>query len=109
MLGIPLAGCDRTWITLLFAFNGICMGANYIAISTNLIALAPNYAGITYGVTNAMSNLSSILAPWAIGYITQNRTYLSLLMKRRIKQDDCKESVYNNTNNTSGDKTFIKS
>nr|CAD7258594.1 unnamed protein product [Timema shepardi] len=104
MLGISLAGCDRTWITLLFAFNGICMGANYIAVSTNLIALAPNYAGITYGVTNAISNLSSILAPWAIGYITQNRTYLVLLMKRRTKRADCKNSEYNNTNSTSGDK-----
>nr|CAD7426793.1 unnamed protein product [Timema monikensis] len=101
MLGISLAGCDRTWITLLFAFNGICMGANYIAVSTNLIALAPNYAGITYGVTNAISNLSSILAPWAIGYITQNRTYLVLLMKRRTKRADCKESEYNNTNSMS--------
>nr|CAD7399732.1 unnamed protein product [Timema poppensis] len=108
MLGISLAGCDRTWITLLFAFNGICMGANYIAVSTNLIALAPNYAGITYGVTNAVSNLSSILTPWAIGYITQNRTYLVLLMKRRTKRVDCKKSEYNNTNSTSATVTLYE-
>ncbi|XP_063236032.1 sialin-like isoform X1 [Bacillus rossius redtenbacheri] len=74
---ITLIGCDPVWIIVLLALNGLCMGTQYTGNSMNLIALAPNFAGTTYGLCNTFSSTVGILAPYVTGFLTngnQTRT-----------------------------------
>ncbi|GLH15174.1 Putative inorganic phosphate cotransporter [Gryllus bimaculatus] len=67
---LPLAGCNRILINVLLALNGISLGAQYAGNGTNLLVLAPNFAGTMYGISNTMANAAGILAPYAVGFLT---------------------------------------
>lgn len=47
---------------------------------TNHMELAPNFAGTLLGITNSISNITSILGPLLVGFIvTDNVRYIKLL------------------------------
>nr|CAD7461550.1 unnamed protein product [Timema tahoe] len=69
---ITVIGCNPVWIIVLLAINGLCMGTQYTGNSMNLIALAPNFAGTTYGLCNTFSSSVGILAPYVTGFLTKN-------------------------------------
>nr|CAD7399728.1 unnamed protein product [Timema poppensis] len=73
LLLITVIGCNPVWIIVLLAINGLCMGTQYTGNSMNLIALAPNFAGTTYGLCNTFSSSVGILAPY------QTRTQWNLV------------------------------
>ncbi|XP_068085874.1 putative inorganic phosphate cotransporter [Anabrus simplex] len=70
---IPRAGCSTIWINLLLALNGLSLGAQYAGNGMNLLVLAPNFAGTLYGISNTMANAAGILAPYAVGFLTNGR------------------------------------
>nr|CAD7426794.1 unnamed protein product [Timema monikensis] len=72
LLLITVIGCNPVWIIVLLAINGLCMGTQYTGNSMNLIALAPNFAGTTYGLCNTFSSSVGILAPYVTGFLTKN-------------------------------------
>ncbi|XP_067012656.2 sialin isoform X2 [Anabrus simplex] len=74
---ITLVGCDNVAIIVLLAINGLCLGAQYTGNSMNLLLLAPNFAGTMLGISNTFANGAGILAPYAVGFLTngnQTRT-----------------------------------
>jgi ACS family sodium-dependent inorganic phosphate cotransporter-like MFS transporter 5 len=62
-------GCDRVAVLLLLAITGAFTGASYSGYQMNHITLSPLYAGTLYGITNAASNVSGFLAPYAVGLL----------------------------------------
>nr|CAD7608644.1 unnamed protein product [Timema genevievae] len=69
---IPLVGCRHTLIIFLLTLNGLCLGAQYTGIFTNLLDLAPNFSGTMLGFSNTFCNGAGILAPVAVGFLTNN-------------------------------------
>nr|CAD7577593.1 unnamed protein product [Timema californicum] len=69
---IPLVGCRNTLIIFLLILNGLCLGAQYTGIFTNLLDLAPNFSGTMLGISNTFCNGAGILAPVAVGFLTNN-------------------------------------
>nr|CAD7200057.1 unnamed protein product [Timema douglasi] len=69
---IPLVGCRNTLIIFLLTLNGPCLGAQYTGIFTNLLDLAPNFSGTMLGISNTFCNGAGILAPVAVGFLTNN-------------------------------------
>lgn len=77
LLLITIVGCNRAAILVLLAINGLCLGAQYTGNSMNLLTLAPNFAGTMLGISNTFANGAGILAPYAVGFLTngnQTRT-----------------------------------
>ncbi|XP_049859542.1 putative inorganic phosphate cotransporter isoform X2 [Schistocerca gregaria] len=70
LLLLPRAGCDRTVAVALLSLNGLCLGAQYAGNGSNLLALAPSFSGSLYGFSNTFANIAGILAPYAVGYLT---------------------------------------
>ncbi|CAB0016294.1 unnamed protein product [Nesidiocoris tenuis] len=58
-------------IVLLTIANGLNAGC-YCGYLCNHLDLAPNFAGILMGITNGLSNITSILAPTIAGIIVQD-------------------------------------
>ncbi|XP_049809313.1 putative inorganic phosphate cotransporter [Schistocerca nitens] len=70
LLLLPRAGCDRMLAVGLLSLNGLCLGAQYAGNGSNLLVLAPNFSGSLYGISNTFANVAGILAPYAVGYLT---------------------------------------
>lgn len=52
---------------------------------TNHLELAPNFAGTLMGITNSLSNVTSILGPLLVGFIvTDNVRYTHKLWKKKL-------------------------
>lgn len=69
---VTLVGCDSTAILVLLALNGLFLGAQYTGNSINLLLLAPNFSGTMLGISNTFANGAGILAPYAVGLLTNN-------------------------------------
>ncbi|GLH15177.1 Putative inorganic phosphate cotransporter [Gryllus bimaculatus] len=72
LLIITAVGCDKVAILVLLAINGLCLGAQYTGNSMNLLTLAPNFAGTMLGISNTFANGAGILAPYAVGFLTND-------------------------------------
>jgi len=46
LLGVSLAGCDRTWAVILMTVAVTAIAAKFSGFLANHIDIAPNYAGI---------------------------------------------------------------
>ncbi|XP_034241862.1 sialin-like [Thrips palmi] len=69
---VTVVGCDTVSILVLLAFNGLFLGAQYTGNSINLLLLAPNFSGTMLGISNTFANGAGILAPYAVGILTNN-------------------------------------
>lgn len=58
-------------VTLLTIAVGV-NSAVYVGFQVNHIDLSPNYAGTMMGITNCISNITSIVAPMLVGLIVTN-------------------------------------
>lgn len=67
---VTLVGCDTASILVLLALNGLFLGAQYTGNSINLLLLAPNFSGTMLGISNTFANGAGILAPYAVGLLT---------------------------------------
>lgn len=70
-IGAIWAGRDSLTVMMMLAGLGSLQGAVYAGNQMNHIALAPQYAGTLYGLTNAASNACGFLAPYVIGSIIE--------------------------------------
>ncbi|CRK93649.1 CLUMA_CG007178, isoform A [Clunio marinus] len=67
-------GCDRILAVTLFTVAMGFMGAYYSGMKVNALDLSPNYAGTLMGITNGISALTGIAAPYVVGVLTPDRT-----------------------------------
>ena len=71
---LVLAGysdCDSMKSVALIAIGMLFFGAAYAGFNCNHLDLAPNYAGILYGITNGCAILSGLISPVVVSYITE--------------------------------------
>lgn len=59
-------------LTLSVAMNG----ASYVGYLINHMDLSPNFAGTLMGITNAVSNVMSILGPLFVGFVVTDEVCL---------------------------------
>ncbi|XP_046427804.1 sialin isoform X1 [Neodiprion fabricii] len=76
-LGAIWAGCDRNIVLFMLVGLGSLQGAVYAGNQMNHIALAPQYAGTLYGLTNAAANTCGFLAPYIVGMVVQGHETLT--------------------------------
>jgi len=96
LVAVTFCGCDATAILILLALNGMFMGAQYAGNSMNLLMLAPNFSGTTLGISNTFANAAGILAPYAVGFLTNGNvsTFFSnsirtpMLIQGRLEYTD---------------------
>lgn len=62
-------------LTLAVALNG----ATYVGYNINHLDLSPNYASTLFGITNAMANIMSFIAPLVVGAVVTDEVSLQLL------------------------------
>ncbi|XP_034239552.1 putative inorganic phosphate cotransporter isoform X2 [Thrips palmi] len=60
-------------LTLAVALNG----ATYVGYNINHLDLSPNYASTLFGITNAMANIMSFIAPLVVGAVVSDETNVS--------------------------------
>lgn len=68
---------------LLSAALGLNSGV-YTGFLTNHMDLAPNFAGTLMGITNSISNVTSILGPLLVGFIVTDS--VKQILKKNINQ-----------------------
>ncbi|OAD55056.1 Sialin, partial [Eufriesea mexicana] len=76
-IGAIWAECDAVTVMMMLTVLGSLQGAVYSANQMNHIALAPQYAGTLYGLTNAAANICGFLAPYIIGSLIQGHETLA--------------------------------
>lgn len=60
-------------LTLAVALNG----ATYVGYNINHLDLSPNYASTLFGITNAMANIMSFIAPLVVGAVVNDESNVS--------------------------------
>jgi len=71
ILAISYMGCERTLVV-----TSLCIAVAMGTISSsgynvNHIDLAPQYAGILYGLTNSIATVSGVIGPYVVGVLTK--------------------------------------
>ncbi|XP_076371083.1 putative inorganic phosphate cotransporter isoform X2 [Tachypleus tridentatus] len=76
LLSVTWAGCNHVQSILSFslgmAFNGL-IASGFMVTHMDM---APDFAGTLMGMTNGVANLAGILAPYAVGIITEHKQTL---------------------------------
>ncbi|KAF8787048.1 putative inorganic phosphate cotransporter like protein [Argiope bruennichi] len=70
LLAIIMSGCRAIQIVCLFCLALCLNGFAYSGYRATHVDMSPDYSGITFGITNTISNMSGILSPMIVGYIT---------------------------------------
>ncbi|XP_014203401.1 putative inorganic phosphate cotransporter [Copidosoma floridanum] len=68
------AGCDRVAVLVLFNVGMVFMGTALPGIMVNVLDLSPNYAGSLMAMTNGISALTGIVAPYIVGRLAPEQT-----------------------------------
>lgn len=75
IVGASYAGCDRTWVVILFVLAMGTMGTFYPGMKVNGLDLSPNYAGTLMAITNGVGAVTGIIGPYLVGALTPNVCY----------------------------------
>ncbi|KFM80289.1 putative inorganic phosphate cotransporter, partial [Stegodyphus mimosarum] len=70
LLGVTVSGCNPELIIGLFTLAMALNGGVYSGFNVTHVDMNPDLAGTTFGITNAISNLSGIIGPTVVGYFT---------------------------------------
>ncbi|KAG5867254.1 hypothetical protein JTB14_019027 [Gonioctena quinquepunctata] len=71
-----LTGCDVTWAMFLITLSLGLNGASTLTNLQNNQDLAPNFAGIIYGIANCIGSTTGFISPAIVGSITENHNGL---------------------------------
>lgn len=64
------AGCDELLVVTLLTISIAGQGFNSAGTILNLFDLGPNYIGPLNGITNSISSIAALLAPYIVGVLT---------------------------------------
>ncbi|OWF45214.1 sialin-like [Mizuhopecten yessoensis] len=70
---ITLAGCNNVVVVLLIVAGNGMLGVSVTGLSSNIYDIGHNYAGTLSGISNFFGNMPGIIAPYAVGLITNNQ------------------------------------
>ncbi|GFS87265.1 hypothetical protein NPIL_331311 [Nephila pilipes] len=70
LLCIIASGCRPTQIVSLFCTALFFNGFAYSGYRITHIDMSPDFAGIIFGITNTISNMSGIISPMVVGFLT---------------------------------------
>ncbi|XP_033727822.1 sialin-like [Pecten maximus] len=70
---ITLAGCNHVVVVSLIVVGNGMLGVSWTALAANIYDIGHNYAGTLSGISNFIGNMPGIIAPFAIGLITNNQ------------------------------------
>ncbi|XP_046750763.1 putative inorganic phosphate cotransporter [Diprion similis] len=73
LIGASYAGCSRTVVVVLFVLGMGVLGNLFPGVMVNNVDLSPNHAETLMGITNTITSLASIAAPYAVGVLTPNQ------------------------------------
>ena len=60
---------DETLCVALLTLSVALNGCTYVGFNVSHLDLSPNYASTLFGITNAVANVMSLMAPLAVGFI----------------------------------------
>lgn len=72
LFGVTFAGCNAALSVVLFTIGMGINGFSYSGYMVTHVDMSPDFAGTLMGMTNAFANLAGILAPLAIGSLTND-------------------------------------
>ncbi|XP_023015544.2 sialin [Leptinotarsa decemlineata] len=72
-----LTGCDVTWAIVLITLSLGSNGASTLTNLQNSQDLAPNFAGIIYGIANCIGSTTGFISPAIVGYLTEKHNGLN--------------------------------
>ncbi|XP_021359692.1 sialin-like [Mizuhopecten yessoensis] len=70
---ITLAGCNSVVVVVLIVAGNGMLGVSVTGLSSNIYDIGHNYAGTLSGISNFFGNMPGIIAPYAVGLITNNQ------------------------------------
>ena len=73
MVATSYVGCDNT--TLAVVLFSLALGTTALNMSSynvNHLDIAPRYAGVLMGITNAVATIPGMVGPYVVGYLTDN-------------------------------------
>ena len=73
------AGCDATLAVVCISVGLMFYGMNYCGFYCNNIDIAPQFAGVIFGITNTLATTSGFLAPIMVNKITEDNIHSSEL------------------------------
>ncbi|XP_013788638.2 putative inorganic phosphate cotransporter [Limulus polyphemus] len=76
LLGVTWAGCNDMLSISLFVLGMGFNGFIFSGFMVTHVDMAPDFAGTLMGMTNGVANLAGILAPYAVGVITEHKQTL---------------------------------
>ncbi|KAK3096146.1 hypothetical protein FSP39_023717 [Pinctada imbricata] len=76
VIGTGYLGCEKSVYAVVLLTMGVTtMGCQYgSGFLINSIDIAPNFAGIIFGISNTFATLPGFFSPYAIGELTQNKS-----------------------------------
>ncbi|CAG2103072.1 unnamed protein product, partial [Medioppia subpectinata] len=72
LIGVVLSKCDKTLSIVFFVIGLGLNGSCYSGFLANYVDMAPDFAGILMGVTNAVGNVPGFIAPQTASLIYSN-------------------------------------
>ena len=73
MVSTSYVGCeDTTLAVLLFSLALGTSNFNAASFNVNHLDIAPRYAGVLMGITNAAGTIPGIVGPFVVGVLTNN-------------------------------------
>ena len=73
LVSTSYVGCDFTSLAVsLFSLAIGIQGLNGSSYTVNHLDIAPRFAGILMGISNAIGTIPGIIAPYVVGLLTDN-------------------------------------
>ncbi|XP_014223320.1 putative inorganic phosphate cotransporter [Trichogramma pretiosum] len=69
-------GCNVVGAVALITIGLTLTGSSIPGLKVNVLDLSPNYAGELMGISNGMGAFMGILAPYVVGVLTPNQTFM---------------------------------
>ena len=73
MVATSYVGCEDTALAVVLFSLALGISAlNMSSYNVNHLDIAPRYAGVLMGITNAAATIPGMVGPYVVGYLTDN-------------------------------------
>ena len=70
MIALAYFGSNMSLAAIFMTLSLCCNGAVSTSVLSSIVDMAPNYAGITMGITSTIASMGGFVSPMVIGYLT---------------------------------------
>ena len=68
---VGYVGCDKILAIVFLCIGFVGVGLGTAGSSTNILDIAPRYAGFVMGLTNTFGAMPGFLGPYVVGLLTE--------------------------------------